>query len=116
LHYGLQYLSDELAAIDLTTMRVHPFPHALCLKALPPADHPLAEKTIYTARTMHVPTECLPSHRRLKMLRLEAISFFIQGKNSQPVLNPLRKAEVTERLFTNALNPLSHPGKPGCCH
>lgn len=77
LHYELQCLSDELAAIDLTTMRVHPFPHALCLKALPPADYPLPEKTIYTARTMHVRTECLPSQRRLEMLRLEAISFFI---------------------------------------
>jgi hypothetical protein len=30
LHHGLQYLSDELAPIDITNMRVHPFPHALC--------------------------------------------------------------------------------------
>jgi hypothetical protein len=27
---------------------------------------------------MHVRTECLPSQTRLEMLRLEAISFFIQ--------------------------------------
>jgi hypothetical protein len=39
--------------------------------------------------------------------------FFLQfnGKISQPVLNPVRKAEATARLFTNALNPRSHPGE-----
>jgi hypothetical protein len=93
-------------------MRVHSSPHALCLKALPLADYPLPEKIIYTARTMHVPTECLSSQTRLEMLRLEAI-FFLQfnGKISQPVWNPVRKAEATARLLTNALNPRSHPGE-----
>jgi hypothetical protein len=50
------------------------------------------------------------------MLRLRPFLSSFNGKNFQPVLNPLRKAEATARLFTNALNPLSHPGKPGCCH
>jgi hypothetical protein len=44
--------------------------------------------------------------------------FFLHStaKNSQPVLTPVRKAEATARLFTNALNPLAHPEGPGCCH
>ena len=32
LHRGFQYLSDELAPLDLSAMTVHAFPHALCLK------------------------------------------------------------------------------------
>ena len=33
LHHGFKYLSDELAPVHLTTMRVRPFPHALCVKS-----------------------------------------------------------------------------------
>jgi hypothetical protein len=110
LHHGLKYLSDELAPVDLATMWVHPFPHALCLKAVPPDGYPLPKKTIYTAYTAHVPTECLPCETMMGMMPLEAI-FFVRfgGQISEPVLQPLGKAEATVRLFTNALNPLAHP-------
>jgi hypothetical protein len=112
LHHGFKYLSDELAPVDLTTMQVHPFPHALCLKAVPPGDYPLPSETIYTTYTAHVPTECLPSETTERMIPLEAI-FFVRfvAEVSAPVLRPLGRAEAAVRLFTNALNPLAHTGE-----
>jgi hypothetical protein len=112
LHRELKYLSDELAPIDLTKLEVHPFPHALCLKGLPPADYPLPKTTIYTARTAHVPADCLPSETTLEMMPLKAIFFLrFNAAISRPALKPVGKAEATVRLFTNALNPLAHSGE-----
>ena len=111
LHHGLQYLSDELAPIDLTEMRVHPFPHAICLKALPHADYPLPKGTIYTPRRLYVPAVD-PCQITLEALPLKAIFFLRFNDNiSRPVLNPVRQAEAAVRLFTNALNPLAHTGE-----
>jgi hypothetical protein len=110
LHYGVQYLSDKLAAIDLTTMRVH---HLRMLSASRLC-HLLIiryRKTIYTARTM-------PCAHGMSSLSNEARDAAAGGhflpsiqRQNFPVLNPVRKAEATARLFTNALNPLSHPGE-----
>lgn len=112
LHHAFKYLSDELAPIDLTTLRVHPFPHALCLKSVPPDDYPLPEKTIFTERTAHVPTECIPSETTSDLTPLTAIFFLrFDGDICQPVLTPIRQPEAAVRLFTNALNPLAHSGE-----
>jgi hypothetical protein len=110
LHHGFRYVSDELAPLYLSTMRVQPFPHALCLKA-PPDEYPLPKETIYTSCTAHVPTECLPGETTVEMMPLEAI-FFIRFSSelSEPLLKPIGRAEATARLFTNALNPLAHTG------
>jgi hypothetical protein len=112
LHHGFRYLSDELGPIDLTTMQVHPFPHALCLKTIPPDDFPLPKETIFTTRTAHVPVQFLPSDTAIDRILLEAI-FFVRfvGESSEPVLKPIGKGEAAARLFTNALNPLVHSGE-----
>ncbi len=111
MHHGFKYLSDELAPIELTTMQVHPYPHALCLKAAPPADYPLPNETIYTTYTAHVATEWLPCETLQGAIPLEAI-FFVRFVDdfSKPILQPLEKAEAAIRLFTNSLNPLAHTG------
>jgi len=111
LHHGFKYLSDELAPVHLTTMRVHPFPHALCLKAVPSEEYPLPKETIYTTYTAHVPIACPPGETTRQTIPLEAI-FFVRfiGEISEPVLKPIGKAEAAARLFTNALNPLAHTG------
>lgn len=111
LHHGFKYLSDELAPVDLTTLDVHPFPHALCLKAVPPNDYPLPKETIYTSYTAHVPVQCLPCEATVEGVALDTI-FFVKfiGDISEPVLKPLGKAEAAVRLFANALNPLAHTG------
>jgi hypothetical protein len=111
LHHGFKYLSDELAPVLLTAMEVHPFPHALCLKTVPPDEYPLPKETIFTTRTAHVPTQFLPCKTTMDSIPLVAI-FFVRfvGEISEPVLKPIGKAEAAARLFTNALNPLAHTG------
>src|SRR4029450_2459126 len=111
LHHGFKYLSDELAPVLLTAMEVHPFPHALCLKTVPPDEYPLPKETIFTTRTAHVPTQFLPCKTTMDSIPLEAI-FFVRfvGEISEPVLKPIGKAEAAARLFTTALNPLAHTG------
>ena len=110
LHHGLEYLSDELAPVDLTNMRVHPFPRALCLKAKPPSDYPLPMSAISTGRTIHVPTYFLPCATITESLPLDTI-FFLRfiGEGETPLLKGISKVDATVRLFTNALNPLAHP-------
>jgi len=112
LHYGFKYLSDELAPVHLSAMQVHPFPHALCLKALPPNDHPLPGETIFTSRTAHVPAQFLPCETLSETVPLHAV-FFLRfvDEISEPVLKPMAKGEAATRLFTNALNPLAHSGE-----
>jgi hypothetical protein len=111
LHHGFKYLSDELAPVHLTTMQVHPFPHALCVKAVPPNGYPLPKETIYTTCTAHVPTQFLPCETMSETIPLEAI-FFVRfiGETPEPILKPMGKGEAAARLFTNALNPLAHTG------
>ena len=46
---GLNYLSDELAPIDLQRFTVEAYPRALCLKAPPPLPHVLPQGTIQPA-------------------------------------------------------------------
>jgi hypothetical protein len=111
LHHGFKYLSDELAPLHLTTMRVHPFPHALCLKSVPPDEYPLPKETIYTSCTAHVPAASLPGQATMETMPLEAV-FFVRFSSdiSEPVLKRIGRAEAAARLFTNALNPLAHAG------
>src|SRR5262245_23677244 len=61
IHHGFRYLSDELAAVNLHTMRVYSYAHALCLKAEPPGAYPLPRQILRTSRTLHVPAMSLPS-------------------------------------------------------
>ena len=112
LHHGFKYLSDELAPVHLTAMQVHPFPHALCLKTLPPNEYPLPEETIFTTRTAHVPAQFLPCETLSETVPLQAI-FFVRfiDEIPDPVLKPMAKGEAAARLFTNALNPLAHSGE-----
>jgi hypothetical protein len=111
LHHGLRYVSDELAPIELTTMRVHPFPHALCLKSIPSNDYPPPQESIHTMCTAHIPTNRLPAPTMLDMVSLDAIFFLrFDAQIAAPVLKPMAKADAVVRLFTNALNPLAHTG------
>ena len=109
LHHGFDYLSDELAPIDLAGRTIMPYPHAICLKAVPPAPYALPAGTLYTARTIHVPTEYLPSAVRYDPVPLKAI-FFVKyhPELSEPALTPLSQAKAAARLYTNGLNQLAH--------
>jgi hypothetical protein len=111
LHHGWRYFSDELGPLDLQTGEVYPYPHALCLKDVPPGSYPLPQNTLYTARALHIPTAALPSEVGEGPAPLSAI-FFVQyqPKAAGPIVQPLSKAEAAAHLFANALNPLAHVG------
>jgi hypothetical protein len=111
LHHGYRYFSDELGPVDLQTGTVHPYPHALCLKDVPPTPYPLPRNTLYTARALYIPTAALPSEVGEGPAPLAAI-FFVQYRPgaAAPMVQALSKAEAAARLFANALNPLAHGG------
>jgi energy-coupling factor transporter ATP-binding protein EcfA2 len=112
LHFGFRYLSDELAPVRLDTMEVNPYPLAICLKKKPPKPYFLPNQTLFTSRTIHVPTEFLPSKVRQDPIPLVAI-FFLHRPSpcSAAAVKPMGKAEAAARLFANALNPLVHEGE-----
>ncbi len=111
LHHGFRYASDELAPIDLSSGRVHGFPHALCLKADPPAPYALPVGVLRTSRSRHVPVALLPCALAPCPLPLDAIVFLrYRPERHQPAIRPVAAAEATARLYVQALNPLAHPG------
>jgi hypothetical protein len=109
LHHGFQYLSDELAPLDLARLEVQPYPHAICLKKEPPQPYVLPDETLRTRSTLHIPASQLPNAPVSKPMPLAAV-FFLEccPESIFPRLRPLGKAEAAARLFTQALNPLAH--------
>ena len=61
LHHGFQYLSDELSPVDVNTLCVLPYPHALCLKQDPAPPYVLPPSAIRLGRTIHLPVDTLPA-------------------------------------------------------
>jgi hypothetical protein len=110
VHHGCRYLSDELAAIDLRTRAVLPYPHAICLKNEPPPAYPRPEQTLCTAHTFHIPAAYLPGNVCHESVPLIA-AFFLQDRREvfPPTIRPISLAAATAHLLANALNPLAHP-------
>jgi hypothetical protein len=110
LHHGFNYISDELAPIELQTMHVSPYPHALCMKRNPPLPYTLPEGTLFTSRTIHVPVELLPSKTIRDKKPLTSI-FFVQYSPDAvaPSARPVSGAEAGARVYSNALNLAAHP-------
>ena len=110
LQQGFLYLSDELGPVDLRTMEVHAYPHALCLKRRPPPSFPLTSATLYTSSTIHVPIDSMPGKIGKALAPIAAIFFLSYcAERLEPVLSPISKAKAGARLYTNALNALAHP-------
>jgi hypothetical protein len=109
-HHGFRYLSDELGPVDVRTLKVVPYPHALNLKRTPPS-YPLPPQTVRTSRTLHVPVETLPGGVQSAPTSLAAVFFlFYRPDVSSSQIQPVNRAEGGTRLFANALNALAHPG------
>jgi hypothetical protein len=110
LHHGFRYLSDELSPVDPDTMQVFPYPHALCLKQVPPPEYPLPAETIDLGRTLHVPVRSLPSEV-IPGPRPLGAAFLVKYRPelSAPELHAISSAEASARLYLTALNALSHP-------
>jgi len=112
LQHGFRYLSDELAPIDPASLDVHPYPHALCLKAPPPGPYPLPEETTRTELTLHIPVANLPSPAIRQPAPLHALLFLQRDSAvSVPTFAKVSPAEAGARLYASTLNALAHPGK-----
>ncbi|MGE0372215.1 MAG: hypothetical protein AB7Q01_10055 [Gammaproteobacteria bacterium] len=106
---GFRYLSDELAPIHPETLRVHPYPHALCLKAVPPDPFGLPAETLHTSYTLHVPVESFPGELCREPAPLEAIFFLrYDPEIGAPRVSPISRGEAGARIYSNALNLLAH--------
>jgi len=110
LDYGLEYLSDELAPIDLQRLTVQPYPHALCLKSRPPLPHSLPAGTLEHGGRFHVPVEALANVTRREELPLAAFIFLEREGGRFDGLRSITAASAVARLMAHALNPLAHPG------
>jgi hypothetical protein len=111
LHEGFRYLSDELAPVDLQTMTVQPYPHALCLKSEPPAPYRLPAATLRTGVTLHVPVAALPSATFREPVPLGAIFFLGREGIGDTTVQRIDAGEAAARLYSNALNNLAHGGE-----
>ena len=110
LHHGWSYLSDELAPIDLPTLTVYPYSHALCLKQEPPSPYGLPPGALATSATIHIPVEHLPSNPAVDRLPIRNLVFVSYDSSAiSPSLSRLSKAEGAARLYSNTLNLLAHP-------
>jgi len=112
LHHGFDYLSDELAPIQLESLNVEPFPHALNQKKHPPKPYDLPEQTFKTDRTMHVPVEALPCKVVYEPTPLVAM-FYVQYNPAamEPSITSVSVGQGCMNLFANGLNQLQHENK-----
>ena len=110
IHHGFGYLSDELAPIDLATLTVLPYPHALCLKQPPPPPYALPSDTIITARTLHVPSASIATNIDTPVPL--AFIFFNQYDPAAltPTSRPISAGAASALLYANGLNQLAHSG------
>ncbi|MCC6209184.1 MAG: hypothetical protein IT488_13690 [Gammaproteobacteria bacterium] len=109
INSGFRYLSDELAPIHTGTLQVHPYPHALCLKAEPPKPFSLPDETLHTSYTLHVPVEGFPGDWGREPAPLAAIFFLrYDPESGEPQVKPISKGEAGARIYSNALNLLAH--------
>lgn len=112
LHEGFTYLSDELCPLEPDSLRVHPYPHALCLKRPPPL-YPLPAATIDAGSRIYVPATALPGARARHAgpPRPATALFFVRHDPARqvPRIDPLSPADAALRLYGCTLNALAHP-------
>jgi hypothetical protein len=110
LHQGYGYLSDELAPVDLTTLQVIPYPHALALKRELPPPYGVPPCAVRLGRTVHVPARCLPGPTILEPRPIAALLLLkLDAGRRQPRMRRLAPSEAAAWLYGNALNLLAHP-------
>ncbi len=110
LHEGFDYLTDEMSAIDIDTLNILAFSHAISLKKQPPAPYPLPKNSLKTSRAYNVPVTQLPKPLYQAPLSLSVILYVkYDAAISIPEIHPVSRAESCTQIYTNSLNPLSHP-------
>ncbi len=105
LEQGFTYLSDELAPVDLQTMKVHPYARSICLKSPPPAPYRIPPDALDTGGRIYV-SGAAPVAR--EPLPLTAIVFIRRESKSFVVCRSISAASAAARLVANVLNALAH--------
>jgi len=106
---GCGYLSDELAPVDLDTLTVHPYAHALCLKALPSGRSGLPAGTLAEHGRFHVPAAALRAPADSERRVLAALVFLRRDDPDALALRSISAGAAAARLIANTLNALAHP-------
>jgi len=107
---GMDYLSDELAPVDVAAGRVLPYPRAICLKGDPPAPLRVPREHLRTEWTLHVPPHALGCRVLEEGAALRRIVFVRHERGrTVPSLRPVSPGEASLRLYQGALNQLAHP-------
>ena len=96
--------------MDLPTVTVAPYPHALCLKSPPPLPYRLPAGALAVNSRFHVPVESLPSATRYEPLPLAAIVFPRRDGSRFPGLRPISAASAATEIVAHTLNGLAHAG------
>jgi hypothetical protein len=111
LQHGLRYSSDELGAIHPTDMAVAPFSRAICLKSNPPPPYDAPDEAIEGQLPLHVPVSHLDLSPVEKPKPLAAVFFpRFDPDSGQPRVREVGTATAAARIYSNALNPMAHPG------
>ena len=112
LHHDFRYLSDELSPIDVDTLQVQAYPHALCLKEPPAAPYALPGNVLHLGRTIHVPTDTMPGAvvREARPLAALFLLKYSPGLRA-PSLRAMDAAEASAHLYVNTLNALAHSNR-----
>ena len=112
LHHGFRYLSDELSPVDLATMSVFPYPHALCLKQDRLRPYALPPGALRLGRTIHVPVDTLPAPTASGPRALGGVFLVTHRPDmAAPEMRSIGPAEASARLYVTALNALAHPNQ-----
>lgn len=108
---GLEYLTDELSAIDLDTFGVYPYPRAICLKNDPPAPLKLPIQCLRTERTLHVRPRDMTPHIASGPRPLRHIVFLKYSPlHTHAQLKALSRGEASMLFYQSSLNTLAHDG------
>lgn len=111
LQHGLRYSSDELGPIDPIALTVAPYSRAICLKRNPPAPYEAPTEFVTGQSTLHLPVECLAEPPIDGPIPLAGVFFpRFDPSSEKPQVQAIGKAAAAARLYSNALNPLAHPG------
>jgi len=111
LQHGLRYSSDELGPINPADLTVAPFSRAICLKSKPPIPYEAPADLVQGQDPLHVPVSCLAQPPVDRAVPLAGVFFpRFDPDSEQPRVRKIGTAKAAARLYSNALNPLAHPG------
>ena len=106
---GFKYMSDELAPVNLDTMQVEAYPHAICLKRIAKDMPTLPNETIRSESTMHIPVEAIPGGVERAPSDIDTIVFLqSSGGFAAAQLAEMPQSEAAARFYANGLNQLAH--------